>query len=54
MFITEPHKSIQGALYSEYMYDAAMDQLKRSLTVGFSGSRGSVQNGHRDVHSLDK
>ena len=29
-------------------------QLKRSLTAGFSGSRGSVQNGQRDVHSLDK
>ena len=29
-------------------------QLKRSLTAGFSVSRGSVQNGHRDVHSLDR
>ena len=29
-------------------------QLKRSFTAGFSGSRGSVQNGHRDVHSLDR
>ena len=29
-------------------------QLKRSLTAGFSVSRGSVQNGHRDVRSLDR
>ena len=31
-----------------------VDQLKRSLTAGFTGSRGSVQNGQREVQSLDK